>query len=373
MAIIVIITPTNPLDRCGHSGVVYSITNQLSKYNEIIWLKPRKSFIGLLLNILPLMYVYTLKFMGYTISHHTSISKMYARYLNKKLKTLEFDCVFGFESIYLAYLKSEKPIYYRSDAVYHSMVNYYIFNVPELMVRQGDEVERRTLMNIKSMFCSSQWVMDEIKKYYPEVDSAKIVLVHSGANIVHKIENTKYKDSTKLKLLFIGSDPKRKGIDIAIETTRMLNEVYNKETSLTVIGGYVDTNSMYVSNIGHIDKNIKSQSVLFEKILSETDLLIFPTKAECAGIINCEAAAYGIPVIAYRVGGIPSYVFDDVNGCLLDIEDSAEDFARLINGLSTEKLTSYSRNARALYESTFNWEHWGASVNAIINKMEVNN
>ncbi len=371
MAKIIIITPTNPLDRYGHSGVVYSITNQLKKNNEIIWLQPRISFIGILVNLFPLILVYILKVIGYTISHHTAISKMYAVYLNKKLKKTDYDYIFGFESIYLAYIKSKKPIFYRSDALYHSMVDYYIFNIPKYMVNQGDEVERRTLQNVENMFCPSQWVIDEINKYYPEIDINKIILVHSGANITREIDiQHKKKETQTLNLLFIGSDPKRKGIDIAIETTHILNEVYNRQTILTVIGGPIDSNSVYVSYIGFINKNIEKQSLLFEKILSETDLLIFPTKAECAGIINCEAAAYGIPVIAYKTGGVPSYVLDDVNGCLLDVTDSARDFAKLINGLTKDKLQIYSRNARALFEKSFNWNVWGETVNAIINKKE---
>ena len=40
---IVVITPTDPTDKFGHSGVVYSICSQISKENKIIWLKPKVS------------------------------------------------------------------------------------------------------------------------------------------------------------------------------------------------------------------------------------------------------------------------------------------------------------------------------------------
>lgn len=366
---IVIITPTNPLDKFGHSGVVYSITEQLKKQNDIFWLQPKKSFAGICLNLLPIVFVYFLKVLGFTISHHTSFSKMYAVYLNKKLKNLDYDCIFGFESIYLAYIKSDKPIYYRTDAVYHSMIDYYIFDVPQFMIKQGDEVERRTLQNIKNLFCPSQWVIDEICKYYPEIDIDKVLLVHSGANISHEIR-VKHKEnqSSKLNLLFIGSDPKRKGVDIAIEVTQILNEKYNRETKLIIIGGAFETSSAYVSHIGYINKNIEEQGLLFEKILSETDILVFPTKAECAGIVSCEAAAYGVPVIAYRTGGVSSYVLNEVNGRLMDISATAYDFAETINGLSKEVLHEYSINARNLYEKRFNWDTWGEKVCDVIDQ-----
>ena len=367
---VIIITPTNPLDKHSHSGVVYSIVHELNKSNETIWLKPKITFEGILKNIFPLIFIYILKSLGYTISHHPAISKLYATYLNKQLKSMEYDCIFSFESTYIAYLKTEKPIYYRSDAVYHSMVNYYITNIPNFLIKKGDEVEYNALMNCTNMFVPSQWVINEIQKYYKQVDITKVIFAHSGANMEYLEKMpVKQKDPNCLHLLFIGSDPFRKGIEIAYETTKILNLKYKIKTQLTICGGDIKglRHMPYIQYVGYINKNIPQQLSLFHNIISQSDIFIFPTKAECAGIVNCEVSAYGLPIIAYDTGGISSYVLNKYNGFTLPITATADDFASIISTLSNDDYKKLSINARKLYEDYYNWEKWGKIANNIIN------
>jgi glycosyltransferase involved in cell wall biosynthesis len=54
------------------------------------------------------------------------------------------------------------------------------------------------------------------------------------------------------------------------------------------------------------------------QILSESDIFIFPTKAELLPFAVLEAMAVGKPVIATNVGGIKEIIVDHVNGILVD-------------------------------------------------------
>lgn len=366
---VLIITPTNPQDRFSHSGVVYSICKQISKEYDIVWLTPKKKLGGIFLNLLPLCYIAFLKALGYTVSHHPAISKMYAYSLNKELAKIDFDCILGFESIYLSYIKTDKPIIYRTDGVFHSMVGYYIKNVTRKMIKKGDEVEYRALMNASKVLYPSQWVYDETLRYYPKVDANKLAIIESGANIpwVDSHEPRQRVDGDCLQLLFIGSDPLRKGVDVAIECTKYLNEVYQKKATLTIIGGDFNyTQQPYIKHIGKINKNIPEQHKKFEECLLKADLLLFPTRAECAGIVSCEAAAYSIPVIAYNTGGVSSYVIEGQNGHLFDLTATGKDYAEYISELTKKELQKMASNARKLYETKFNWDIWGEKANKII-------
>lgn len=364
---IVVITPTNPKDKFGHSGVVYSICNQISKENTLIWLKPKISIWGIFLNLIPLLYIFALKAFGYTISHHPAISKMYADYLNRKLKNIDYDCVFGFESLYLSYLKTDKPILYRTDGVYHSMVNYYIKNVPKSMIKQGDIVEEKTLIKAMYVLFPSKWVYDETLKYYPKVCAQKLKIIESGANIPYVERVLRCLNPPCLNLLFVGSDPIRKGVDVAIECTRSLYEDYHQNVCLTIIGGTFDFEPKpYLNFVGRINKNNPEEAERFKQYYRESDFLLFPTKAECAGIVSCEAAAYGVPVLAYNTGGVPSYVLDGKNGHVFPISATGKDFAEYIFNSSKTEEERMSENARGLYETKFNWDVWGKKVNLLI-------
>lgn len=369
---IVIITPTNPLDKHGHSGVVYSITNELRKKYEIVWLKPRISIIGLLCNLIPILFIYLLKALGYTISHHPAISKMYAYYLNNKLKKMDYDYIFGFESIYLCFLKTKKPIFYRSDAVIHSMFDYYIYNVPRWIQNYSDKVEHEALKKCTYMFVPSQWVIDEIKRWYSDININKIKLIHSGANMPFITSKPETKTTPyPIKLLFIGSNPKRKGIDVAYETVKLLNEKYGIKSQLTVIGNNIDNylNLPYINYLGVINKNIPEQARLFEDTIKSSNWFIFPTKAECAGIVTCEVSAYGLPAIGYNTGGVSSYIQNGINGYCLPITSTAEDYAKKIAETPLDSYLKFSFNARMLYEKYYNWEVWGKKVIDLIDNI----
>ena len=369
---IVVITPTNPRDSYGHSGVVYSICNQVAKENEIIWLKPKISVWGIFCNAFSLLFVCLLKSLGYTVSHHPAMSKVYAAYLNKKLSVMEYDCILCFESMYFAYIKTEKPILYRTDGVFHSMVNYYITNVPDFMVKCGDKVECSALMKATYVLYPSKWVYDETLKHYPGVSAEKLQVIESGANIpwVEKQNEKKHLNEKCLQLLFIGSDPKRKGVDVAIDCVKCLNETFHREAILTIVGGAFEYSPLpYVNYIGRINKNNVDENKKFTELLCMTDFLLFPTRAECAGIVSCEAAAYGIPVLAYRTGGVPSYVIDGINGHLFEPTLRGLDFANYICSLQVEEYAKMSSNARFLYETKFNWDVWGDKVNKLIREL----
>lgn len=44
------------------------------------------------------------------------------------------------------------------------------------------------------------------------------------------------------------------------------------------------------------------------------------TRAECHGIVNCEACAFGLPIFSYATGGVPSYVINDFNGFAFSLD-----------------------------------------------------
>ena len=56
--------------------------------------------------------------------------------------------------------------------------------------------------------------------------------------------------------------------------------------------------------------------------------MLFPTRADCTPIALCEAAAYGIPVVAADVGGISSIVTPNT-GRLMPATSTPEDYAEL--------------------------------------------
>jgi glycosyltransferase involved in cell wall biosynthesis len=92
--------------------------------------------------------------------------------------------------------------------------------------------------------------------------------------------------------------------------------------------------------------------------------LLLPTRADCSPIVCCEAAAYGLPVVATATGGIPNLIEDGVSGYIVPEGSRGDDYARVIRGALDHptRVAELARNARRRYEERLNWAAWGRDV-----------
>ncbi len=68
--------------------------------------------------------------------------------------------------------------------------------------------------------------------------------------------------------------------------------------------------------------------------LAACDVFLYPSRHEGLGSILLDAMAFGLPVVATRVGGIPEIIGEGVNGLLCEVDDIA--------GLTAAVMTLYS-------------------------------
>ena len=364
------ISSYNPSNQIIRSGVPYSIYQQLKKNFEVDWISPKPVGIYKLMYPFFQFFIRILDKLGLLDSNRNRVTcKMKSLIIGKKIKDKKYDAIFSLGTLEVAYLRTNIPIYIRIDAIFNSFIDYYVFNYPKSKQREAFLMEEKALKNITLLFSPSQWLIDEIRHYYPFFEISKMVLVESGANLnnnsVH-YPNRKYGLDKPLDMIFIGYDIKRKGIDIALSTLDILVDKYHLNATLSIIGGQPDEATLYKKNvkyIGLLDKNKKNDFNVYYKTMEDSNFFIFPTKAECHGIVNCEAAAYALPIFSYDTGGVSSYVINGVNGYTFPITANAEDFAKQIyECIGNGKMQKFSIESRKLYEQRFNWDVWGDRV-----------
>jgi glycosyltransferase involved in cell wall biosynthesis len=91
-----------------------------------------------------------------------------------------------------------------------------------------------------------------------------------------------------------------------------------------------------------------------EHLLGILDVLVLPSLNEAVGRIILEAAAYGVPAIATRVGGVPEIVKDQETGILVPPQDAAEIAKALIELLTDrEKRERLGQAAREKVNAKF--------------------
>ncbi len=170
-----------------------------------------------------------------------------------------------------------------------------------------------------------------IWKFYRR--NATVIYPPVEINSKFEIKNTKIKNIDKKYYLTGGRLARAKHINIAIEACNRLN------LPLKVFGkSFAD----YMDEL----KGIAGPTIEFIGEVSEKELvnlykgaeaLLFPSEYEDFGIIPVEAMAQGVPVVAYRSGGVKETVIDGKTGVFFD-ELSADSLTKAISRLSKLKI-----------------------------------
>ena len=372
---IAFLTSTNARDKKSWSGIHYYMAKSLEKNVGIVdYLGPVNLpltfFVGKVISFL------AKNILGkrFDYRHNFIVAKAYAMAFRNILKNKNYDIIFApTGSSKIAFLETKIPIVYLSDATYASMVNYYegFSDLLDISLNHGNEIEKRAIQKAAFLFYPSQWAADSAIKDY-HADKSKVHIIPFGANIDNAPKRElllKKRKTNTCRLLFLGVDWHRKGGELAFNCMKKMNEM-GVNTELTVCGCVPP--EIFINNrvnvIPFINKNDKNDYKKFEELLLNSDFLILPTKAECFGIVFCEASAYGVPSIANDTGGVSGVIKNMENGYLLPSDSSAEDYAKFISGIFCNDETYYSlvKKSRDIFEAKLNWDAWAAEVKKVI-------
>lgn len=165
-----------------------------------------------------------------------------------------------------------------------------------------------------------------------------------------------------LRLLLVGRESHRKGVDIAIEATAQLN-ARGIPAELTVCAG-VGPPAPFVRYVGPFRKSRPEELAQYTELYRRAHLLLHPARYEPAGIVPGEAAAFATPTVTNDVGGLATTVADGVSGVVLPGLSPAAAYVEAIAALTADPARYYAlcASTRARYERELNWAAAGRTV-----------
>jgi glycosyltransferase involved in cell wall biosynthesis len=364
------LTVNDPRDRRSWSGTHYYMAEALQRHcGDVTPLGPIKSGSMILRKVLR-KGVKALTGREYLYTHTISFAKQTARIAEQRLAKDNFDLIFApAGSSQIAYLRTELPIVYLSDATVALTLDYHPEFAAALRtcLRQANTLEQLAIDRAVLLLYPSSWAAESARKTY-RADPAKVHVVPFGANLDDAPtpeRALKRTPSDRCRLLFVGVDWTNKGGDIAFETLVELERL-GIPAQLTVVG-CTPPRSIRHSNLRvfkFLNKNDRVQREQLDNLYFEADLFLLPTRADCYGIAFCEANAFGLPAIGTDTGGVSEIIRNGENGYLLPPSATGLRYARIIADIYTDKqkLQRMQRRSRESFDARLNWDAWGKSV-----------
>jgi starch synthase len=195
-------------------------------------------------------------------------------------------------------------------------------------------MERTAILDADAVIAVSRGTKADILRSYPEVDAARVHVIHNGIDVAQYRKSAatdallKYGvDPAAPYVLFVGRITRQKGVMHLVDGVKHLPagmqvvlcagapDTPEIEEEMRV---HVETARAAGGNIVWIEKMVSKAEAI--ELYSNCRVFCCPSVYEPFGIINLEAMACGAPVVASAVGGIPEVVVDGVTGCLVPFD-----------------------------------------------------
>jgi starch synthase len=200
--------------------------------------------------------------------------------------------------------------------------------------------ERTAILSADAVIAVSRGMKADILRAYPGVDSDRVHVIHNG------IAPDEYRpdlatdalerhgiDPAQPYVTFVGRITRQKGVVHLLEAARLLKS----DVALVICAGEPDTEEL-AREVAALAREVRASHgklTLIEQMLPRRDVIqilsharafVCPSVYEPFGIVNLEAMACRVPVIASAVGGIVEIVVDGVTGFLVAFEPDGSAF-----------------------------------------------
>lgn len=306
-----------------------------------------------------------------------SYARHFSRRLSADLKKRPVDILFVLASSQMiAYADTEIPVIYMTDATFRQLQGYYpgFSNLAGYNIRQGTALDRKAFQKAAHCMLASDWCRASAVNEY-EIVTEKTSVVPLGANLdnIPVPGELSSEQQDRCHLLFLGVEWERKGGDIMLEAFRKLkqNGIHAKLQIIGCVPPHDLSADKDITIIPFLDKNKQADSLRLHQAFLQTDFLLLPTRAECAGIVFCEASAYGVPSITTDTGGVSTYVQNGINGFTLPVQARGDEYAAIITTLLGDKtkLSELKKSTRRQFDLKLNWDAWGNSFKEITERV----
>jgi glycosyltransferase involved in cell wall biosynthesis len=237
--------------------------------------------------------------------------------------------------------------------------NYMCDHLPTAILRKRLDHQKDAYARARGLLISSEWIGNSLKSYIDSPEKVYVVGMGHNYNPITLSESMLEERFENPRLLFVGRDGFRKGIDIVLSAFDIFKEEL-PEARLSIVTDLRDTPRSVKKDLGRMSQNIEAISTgISHERLSDlylrSSLFIMPSRFEAWGKVFFEAMAFGQPVIGAKNCAMPEFIKDDYNGYTASYNAGkiADRILSIFN--SFDKYKTMSENALKVSEM-YTWE-----------------
>ncbi len=251
--------------------------------------------------------------------------------------------------------------------------------------RVSRAIEESAMNTADCVIAVSDGMRRDILRCYPTIDESRIAVIHNGIDLERwnrRVDDEHARalgiDPDRPTIAFVGRITRQKGLAYLLHAAKLLPA----DVQLVLCAGAPDSAEILEevqrlvaelsevrSGVVWLDRLVSHEEIL--TVLSSATVFACPSVYEPLGIVNLEAMACGLPVVATRTGGIPEVVEDGVTGRLVPIVPRADgtgnpespdefvaDFAAALREILDDPATAQAMGTagRARVQAVFDWE-----------------
>jgi glycosyltransferase involved in cell wall biosynthesis len=290
----------------------------------------------------------------------------------------DVDAVLALTSMIAASLDGLRaPVVSWDDATPAALAEYYpeFERISARTAQDAQAMGRRAARNVQLAMYASEWAAASAREAY-DLPLDRVAVVPFGANLetlptAEEVQRAiATRPRTRCRMLWVGVDWERKRGDLVVEIGRRI-EALGFPVELTVVGCRPSGDHElpeWVHVEGYVSKRTAVGRARLTELYARSHFLVMPSLAEAYGLVYAEAAAFGVPSVATRTGGVPTVVADGETGILDDAHATAESYAGRILALLKDRprYEAMARAAAVRSATMLNWDVAGREAVARI-------
>lgn len=288
--------------------------------------------------------------------------KIWARTIESNIERIQPDIIFADKcSVFFPYLKTDVPIFYRSDSTFELMNGYYseFSDFSRTLQRAAHSAEAAAFNKSRYFIPISSWAAESAVKHY-SVPTEKCVIIRSHASLANEaIAEPKQApaEHDPTNFLFIGADWNRKGGALTVEALTQLHRS-GRNIRLNILCKNVPEAVLrlpFVTHLPYIDRSTNEGNQQYFRLFADSHFFFMPTRAECMGQVFIDALMLGLPSIALETGAVPEVVINDKTGLIFPLHVAPEVIAMAIDKIfeKPEQYSALSKSSIHYYKTEF--------------------